>query len=300
MSISLKKIGITSLVVVLLISTVFFFIHSWGKEQEAKPKVEETVSKVSASARVVKSSVQQIKPEANTPPKLSATQQTKPVANTNHLPATSKRRFLICIDPGHQRKADLGKEPVGPGATETKIKVTGGTTGVTSGKPEYVLALQASNMLKDLLEAKGFQVIMTRTSNDVDLSNRERAEIANQHRADLFIRIHADGSENPNTKGLSVLTPSSNDPYTHAIYADSLKVSQLILKKVKKDRAITVLGLRYREDLSGFNWSKVPSTLIEMGYMTNPKEDKNLSDPVYLKRLLGDIADGIAAYADGT
>nr|WP_246869632.1 N-acetylmuramoyl-L-alanine amidase [Priestia megaterium] len=49
--------------------------------------------------------------------------------------------------------------------------------------------------------------------------------------------------------------------------------------------------------MSGFNWSKVPSTLVELGFMTNPTEDKNLSDPLYLKNLLTNIADGILHYA---
>ena len=93
-------------------------------------------------------------------------------------PTTNTESFVIVIDPGHQAKANLEQEPIGPDARETKYKVTGGTTGVVTRKPEYVLTLEASNLLKDHLEKKGFQVILTRTSHDVDISNQERAEIA--------------------------------------------------------------------------------------------------------------------------
>ncbi|MCP8967816.1 N-acetylmuramoyl-L-alanine amidase family protein [Ectobacillus ponti] len=214
-------------------------------------------------------------------------------------PPVPPKKFLVYIDPGHQRKANTGQEPVGPGAAETKMKVTGGATGVATKKPEYVLALEASLILKELLEQKGFQVMMTRTTHDVDLSNRQRAEMANQQHADLLIRIHADSSESQGTKGLSVLTPSNQNPYTKAIYEDSLRASQLILSEVKKNSAVSVLGIRYRDDLSGFNWSKVPSTLVEMGYMSNPEEDRKMSDPTYLRALMGNLADGIVAYAAG-
>ena len=102
------------------------------------------------------------------------------VTNKEVIPPTSNTEsFVIVIDPGHQAKANLEQEPIGPDARETKYKVTGGTTGVVTGKPEYVLTLEAANLLKAHLEKKGFQVILTRTSHDVDISNQERAEIAN-------------------------------------------------------------------------------------------------------------------------
>jgi N-acetylmuramoyl-L-alanine amidase len=206
--------------------------------------------------------------------------------------------FSVVIDPGHQQKANLEKEPVGPGSAETKVKVTGGTSGVVTGKPEYVLALEASLILGDLLEKRGVKVIYTRSTNHVNLSNRDRAEIANQQQADLFIRIHADGSTDRNVRGLSILTPARNSPATKAIYQNSLQASQYILEETKKNAALKVNGISFRGDLSGFNWSKVPATLVEMGFMTNPTEDKNLSDPIYLTNLLTNVADGVTRYAD--
>jgi N-acetylmuramoyl-L-alanine amidase len=206
--------------------------------------------------------------------------------------------FIICIDPGHQQKANLAKEPIGPSSRVTKIKVSGGTRGVSTGKPEYVLTLEAANILGVLLERRGFKVVFTRKSSNVNISNRERAIIANQNNADLFIRIHADGSTNKNVKGLSVLTPAKSDPFTKAIFQDSLKSSQFIVSEVKKKKIIQVNGISFRDDMSGFNWSHVPTTLIEMGFMTNPMEDKSLSNRTYLTNLLSSVADGISDYED--
>ncbi|MDY0940014.1 N-acetylmuramoyl-L-alanine amidase [Priestia megaterium] len=208
--------------------------------------------------------------------------------------------FLVYIDPGHQAQANLEKEPIGPGAAETKIKVSGGTSGVVTKKPEYKLTLEASMILKKLLEEKGITVKLTRSSHSVNISNRERAELANNSKADLHVRIHADGSENASVKGLSVLTPAEDNSYTKPVYQSSLQASQAILTEVEKDQFVEVDGIRYRSDLSGFNWSTVPVTLVELGYMTNPEEDRNLSDQAYLTKLMNHVADGIAVYEEMT
>ncbi|MFD4707945.1 N-acetylmuramoyl-L-alanine amidase [Gottfriedia sp. NPDC058432] len=241
----------------------------------------------------------------NKPHKTSISQQPKienvkeksnKVIQTNEK-KNSKKPLVICIDPGHQSKANTALEPLGPGSSEMKIKVAGGTTGVVTKKPEYVLSLEASLKLGEILKKRGYNVIFTRTTNNVNLSNKERAEIANKINADLFIRIHADGSNDHSTKGFSVLTPSKENPYISSLYKDSLLISQNIVEEVKKDQYTKVKGISYRDDLSGFNWSKVPVTLIELGFMTNPEEDRKLSDPHYLTSLLMKIADGIDRYS---
>ncbi|EOP14260.1 N-acetylmuramoyl-L-alanine amidase [Bacillus cereus BAG2O-3] len=205
-------------------------------------------------------------------------------------------KFLVVIDPGHQQKANLNLEPVGPGATTQKYKVTDGTTGIVTKKREAVLVLEMAFVLKEKLEAKGIQVLMTRTSQDVDISNKERATFANDHKADLFLRLHADGSENPNQSGFAVLTPAEGSPYTKEIYAESLQISQTIVNKMREDQQVKVNGIKFRDDLSGFNWSKVPGVLLELGFMSNPEEDKKLSDPQYVNSLLQSVTDSVDEY----
>ncbi|QIW21816.1 N-acetylmuramoyl-L-alanine amidase [Bacillus thuringiensis] len=205
-------------------------------------------------------------------------------------------KFLVVIDPGHQQKANLNLEPIGPGATTQKYKVTDGTTGVVTKKREAVLVLEMASVLKEKLEAKGIQVLMTRTSQNVDISNKERATFANDHKANLFLRLHADGSENPNQSGFAVLTPAERSPYTKEIYAESLQISQTIVNKMRENQQVKVNGIKFRDDLSGFNWAKVPGVLLELGFMSNPEEDKKLSDPQYVNSLLQSVTDSVDEY----
>ncbi|MES5892038.1 MULTISPECIES: N-acetylmuramoyl-L-alanine amidase [Bacillus cereus group] len=226
-------------------------------------------------------------------------QQTEHPAQNNEQKIESnekKEKFLVVIDPGHQQKANLNLEPIGPGATTQKYKVTDGTAGVVTKKRESVLVLEMAFILKEKLEAKGIQVLMTRTSHEVDISNKERATFANNHKANLFLRLHADGSENPNQSGFAVLTPAEGNQYTKEIYAESFQVSQTIVNKMRENHQVKVNGIKFRDDLSGFNWSKVPGVLLELGFMSNPEEDKKLSDPQYVNSLLQSVTDSVDEY----
>lgn len=222
----------------------------------------------------------------------------QPVQNNEQKVESNEKqgKFLVVIDPGHQQKANLNLEPIGPGATTQKYKVTDGTTGVVTKKREAVLVLEMAFLLKEKLEAKGIQVLMTRISQDVDISNKERATFANNYKANLFLRLHADGSENPNQSGFAVLTPAEGSPYTKEIYAESLQISQTIVNKMRENQQVKVNGIKFRGDLSGFNWSKVPGVLLELGFMSNYEEDKKLSDPQYVNSLLQSVTDSVDAY----
>lgn len=208
------------------------------------------------------------------------------------------RSAIIVIDPGHQERGNLEQEPVSPGSSETKPKVSSGTSGATTNKPEYQLTLEYSLRLQEVLEDKGYDVILTRTSNQVDISNIERAEIANAKNADLFLRIHADGSESADTHGFSVLTPGRGNQYRENIYDPSLSAANKIVAQAAKGIPLHQDGIFYRDDLTGFNWSKVPVVLIELGFMTNPEEDMKLSDRTYLEKLVNLIADGVEDYVE--
>ena len=80
----------------------------------------------------------------------------------------------VCIDPGHQGRGNYGTEPVGPGSGTRKTKVSSGTYGRYSRKNEYQVVLEIALKLQKELEHKGYKVVMTRTSHNVNISNAER------------------------------------------------------------------------------------------------------------------------------
>lgn len=203
--------------------------------------------------------------------------------------------YVVCIDPGHQQSGNNNKEPVGPGASETKAKVTGGAVGVVTRQPEHVLVMTLGEKVRERLERYGVTVVMTRTTSAVDISNSQRAAVANQAGADLFLRIHADSNTNADVRGISTLYPAGND-WVAPIEAESLKAAGAIHKAMIASTSANDRGVVKRSDLSGFNYAQVPSVLVETGFLSNPVDDRQLADPAYQDALADGIARGVLEY----
>lgn len=205
---------------------------------------------------------------------------------------------IIGIDPGHQGpNVDMSDlEPLGPGSTEMKAKASTGTQGTFSGLPEYQLNLDVSLKLKTILEERGYQTVLTRTDNDTAISNKERAEYVADQGADIYVRIHANGAQSSSAAGALTISPSESNPYVPQLYNDSNSLSQCILDAYCDATGFENRGITYADNMTGINWSTIPVTIVEMGFMTNESDDLKMSDPDFQDTMASGIADGIDAY----
>ena len=215
---------------------------------------------------------------------------------TTKSTSSSASGRLIAIDAGHQQKGNNDKEPVGPGSSEMKAKVSGGTKGVSTGLAEYDLTLQVAKKLKTALESEGYEVLMIRDKNDVNISNAERAEMANKAGADAFIRLHANGSDNASANGVLTICQTKANPYNASLHDKSYKLSSCVLEDVVKSTGAKKERVWETDTMTGINWCQIPVTIVEMGYMTNADEDKKLASSEYQDKIVTGIVNGISDF----
>jgi N-acetylmuramoyl-L-alanine amidase len=210
----------------------------------------------------------------------------------NNQAAFASEKKVVVIDPGHGAGGNSEYELQSPDSDITKIKDGGGTQGVATGVPEYAVTLKVSEKLKTLLEQKNYTVIMTKTQASEDPGNIERAEVGNTNNADLVIRMHCDGIDDQSITGASMLVPAPVG-YAKDISNISAQYGQAILDDLIASAGMNNRGVVQRSDLTGFNWSKVPVVLVELGFMSNPQEDRLLNDDSYENQLAQGLCNGI-------
>ena len=226
------------------------------------------------------------------PAEPSATSKVEAIPGQHRDP----NNIVVCIDPGHQGKGDSTKEPNGPGSSTMKARVTSGTSGVATGVDEYVMNLEISLMLRDELENRGYTVYMTRTTHDINISNMERAQYSTQVGADIAIRVHCNSVDNSSVRGAETMAPSSSNPYVSHLANASQSLSRHVIDQYCAATGFKNRGVQIVDNMTGINWSEIPVTSIELGFMSNPEEDVRMQDPTVKNNMVQGMANGIDAY----
>ncbi|MCL2695097.1 MAG: N-acetylmuramoyl-L-alanine amidase [Clostridiales bacterium] len=221
-----------------------------------------------------------------------STETPEPTATPEPLPLEG---IIIGVDPGHQGTMDGQKEPNAPWDNTGKARVAGGCRGVNSRIMEYEVVLQIGLRLRDLLEEQGATVILTRDTNDINISNKERAELFNAHEVDLGIRLHLN---NGSGRGAFMLVPKKN---CTDWYDTNVAAAKTIIAVFCADTGLPMVrpneyGLTYRSDQTGFNWSTRPIVCIEMGHLSHRDDDALFSDPAFWDIAARALCRGLTEY----
>ncbi len=262
---------------------------------------DETAGKTEAtSAGLGKTSSTVNSPGRSKTPATQSGKKTEQKTSAGTAPNTEKplEGLIIGIDPGHQSKGNNSLEKVAPGSDGKKPKVTSGTQGRFTGVPEYKLNLEVGLLLKKELSNSGAKIVMTRETNNVDISNIQRAQLTNKSKCDMVIRLHANGAESAKSNGYSILIPGEKYS-TKDIVRKSRSFAEVLNKTLKDNIDIRPEGIITRNDLTGFNWSETPVVLLEMGYMTNKHDDETMQTGEFKNGTVKSIARALEIYFKG-
>jgi N-acetylmuramoyl-L-alanine amidase len=282
-------------VAVLLMATVALGIVTVIRNKTNKGQLAQNTATPTPTASVNVIPTQEIIAKATATPTVIPTTTPSPTPAFSPTP-----KATVCLDPGHQLTVDMTGEPVGPGADVSVERMRSmGTKNSFDGTMEYEWNMQMADLVKDELRRRGYTVVLTRESNDVNISNKERAEIANDAGADIFVGIQADSYSDDTVYGVYSEIPSGTN-----IYVGQYAKSSEELAKAIQDAVVAATGAKsrspqYRDSLAVINWSKMPVCVMQLGYMSNPDEAKNLASEEYQTKIVTAICDGIDAYFAG-
>jgi len=137
--------------------------------------------------------------------------------------------------------------------------------------------------IKEVLNELGANVVMTRESHDINISNKERAEVGNDAKADVTIRIHGNSFSNPDVNGIELYVRDvgdNTDEYKARSDYDYSLAKELYDILINATQA-NGRGVKRSDSYTGTNWSEVPSIIIECGFMSNEVEDNKLVSEEY-------------------
>ena len=310
---SLKSSLLTVIVGLLLVAGLSFYLFGGGmpthpasaENDTSAPEATEVASTQAAESEPESEespapavSVQPTQEPDSTPspvPQTDVVAPANPAATapvpTEEPPYLPLAGYIIGIDPGHQAHGNSQQEPIAPGSSQTKAKVSSGTAGVSTRIAEYVTVLDIGLQLRDALESLGATVVMTRETHDVDISNIERAQMMNEAGVALVLRLHCNGSENHDVKGLSLFCKATGEGAE-----ESYAVAQALMTPLLEMTGAKDMGIHVNDNYTGQNWSTVPCVMVEMGFMSNPEEDVLLNTPEYQALLVEGMVRGIMDY----
>lgn len=199
--------------------------------------------------------------------------------------------LVIGINPGHQRKTIATLYPLAPGSSKKAKGVKTGACGKWTRVNEYETVLQIGLKLRDLLEEAGATVVMTRTSNDVMLTNIDRARMLNEAGVDVALQLHCNSVSNQKAEGNSAYIRTTTE---HA--STNRAIGECITAAISAECGCKNLGVKVNNNYMSLNWTATPSCLLEMGYISNRKEDALLASDAYRSQMAQGIFNGLCAY----
>lgn len=147
--------------------------------------------------------------------------------------------------------------------------------------------LKAAKILEKILTNNGHEVLMAR-DRDVYISLQNRTHFANDNKADIVISLHANAAANSAAEGIETLYyPTSTN---------GKKLAKSVQKRMIKASNATDRGIKKRDNLYVLRKTMMPAVLVEMGFLTNPKEEHLLNEREYLYLLMEAVAVGVDDY----
>ena len=255
-----------------------------AKVAEAKtPPKEVPKAEAKPAPKAEKPAAKPAKPEPKVAPKQPVALPTvpeKPIPQVvNYRTTGGIGGKIIVLDPGHG-----GSDPGAIGPT---------------GLQEKQVTLPIAEYLKSILEAKGAKVILTRTT-DVDVYGphasgvdelQARVNVANGNQADAFISIHINSFSNPNVGGIATYYFDGSD--------QSKKLASSVQEQIAEHSGFNGDRGIQPGNLYVLRHSLMPSILVELGFISNPKEEGHLKESETQKDFANELAKGLELYFGG-
>ncbi len=201
----------------------------------------------------------------------------------------------VCVDPGHQETTQEETVLLGPGFKKTTSTVVGMAKGMATNRRESIVVLEIGLLLRNALLKEGANVVMTRETQDTFVGMIERADIPNNAGADFVLRLHCNNRADETIQGIAIYCPYQSDYAKEVADEDTYRqMGQTLLRAMQETTGQTKGKCTLSNSYVGNNWSKMPSFLVEMGYMSNRKEDLLMSaSPEYQQKLVDGMVQGI-------